>query len=161
MKKKQEKLYLTEQRPDIPWIHLRSSGLVRIWSLGRRQHLFFCGFSHFWHGHEQPNNRVILVQACSWPVRRQSFAKSKPTYIPMFDIEKALLHPPCESFSCWQYKNKNAATKIMHISTILLGISWKVACCKKCIILTPFARSPFPSLIWGYLLFHFFVWLKK
>ena len=74
--KRQEKLYLTEQRPDIPWIHLRSSGLVRIWSLGRRQHLFFCVFSHFWHGHEQPNNRVILVQACSWPVRRPSFFSS-------------------------------------------------------------------------------------
>ena len=72
--KRQEKLYLTEQRPDIPWIHLPSSGLVRIWSLGRSQQLFFCVFSHFRHGHEQTNNRVILVQACSWPVRRQSFA---------------------------------------------------------------------------------------
>ena len=76
--KRQEKLYLTEQRPDIPWIHLPSSGLVRIWSLGRSQQLFFCVFSHFRHGdkqmNNQPTNRVILEQACSWPVRRQSFA---------------------------------------------------------------------------------------
>ena len=66
--KRQEKLYLTEQRPHIPWIHLPCSGLVRIWSLGRSQQLFFCVFSHFRHGHEQTNNQVILVQACPWPV---------------------------------------------------------------------------------------------
>ena len=32
-------------------------GLVRIWSLGRSQQLFFCVFSHFRHGHEQTNER--------------------------------------------------------------------------------------------------------
>ena len=56
--KRQEKLYLTEQRPDIPWIHLPSSGLVRIWSLGRSQQLFFCVFSHFRHGDERTNKRT-------------------------------------------------------------------------------------------------------
>ena len=70
--------------------------------------------------------------------------KSKPTYILML------------------YRKSTAPAVLrMHISTILLRIFWKVACCKKCIILTPFARSPFPFLIWGYLLYHFFVWLKN
>ena len=55
--KRQEKLYLTEQRPYIPWIHLPSSGLVRIWSLGRSQQLFFCVFSHFRHGDDQTNEQ--------------------------------------------------------------------------------------------------------
>ena len=55
--KRQEKLYLTEQRPHIPWIHLPSSGLVRIWSLGRSQQLFFCVFSHFRHGDDQTNEQ--------------------------------------------------------------------------------------------------------
>ena len=55
--KRREKLYLTEQRPDIPWIHLPSSGLVRIWSLGRSQQLFFCVFSHFRHGDDQTNEQ--------------------------------------------------------------------------------------------------------
>ena len=32
-------------------------GLVRIWSLGRSQQLFFCVFSHFRHG-EQPNDQM-------------------------------------------------------------------------------------------------------
>ena len=81
----------------------------------------------------------------------------------MFYIEKALLHPPWESFSMlaiWK-KIKNAVTKILHISTNLLGILWKVVCCKKCIILTPSAWSPFPSLIWSCFLFHFFFWFKN
>ena len=36
---------------------------------------------------EQPNHRKILVQACSWPVRRQSFAKyvgSQPHHAELF-----------------------------------------------------------------------------
>ena len=81
----------------------------------------------------------------------------------MFYIEKALLHPPWESFSMlaiWK-KIKNAMTKILHISTNLLGILWKVVCCKKCIILTPSAWSPFHSLIWSCFLFHFFFWFKN
>ena len=31
-------------------------------------------FSACWHPTEQTNNQVSLVQACSWPVRRKSFA---------------------------------------------------------------------------------------
>ena len=34
-----------------------------------------CVLGHFRHGDKQTTNQVILVQACSWPVRRQSFAK--------------------------------------------------------------------------------------
>ena len=36
-----------------------------------------CVLGHFRHGDKQTTNQVILVQACSWPVRRQSFAKKK------------------------------------------------------------------------------------
>ena len=46
-------------------------------ALGGSQQPFSCVLSHFWHGAErrnkQTNNQVILVQACSWPVRRQYF----------------------------------------------------------------------------------------
>ena len=42
--------------------------LLWIWSLGGSQQPFFCVLGHFRHGHEQTNNRVILVQACPWPV---------------------------------------------------------------------------------------------
>ena len=46
--------------------------LLWIWSLGGSQQPFFCVFGHFQHGDEQTNkrtnNRVILVQACPWPV---------------------------------------------------------------------------------------------
>ena len=49
-----------------------------MWSLGGSQQPFSYVLGHFRHSdnrtNEQPNNRVILVQACSWPVRRQSFA---------------------------------------------------------------------------------------
>ena len=49
-----------------------------MWSLGGRQQPFSCVLGNFRHGDKQPtkqpNNQVILVQACSWPVRRQSFA---------------------------------------------------------------------------------------
>ena len=34
-----------------------------------------CRFSVWWQPNIHLNNRVILLQACSWPVRRQSFAK--------------------------------------------------------------------------------------
>ena len=43
-----------------------------LWST---QEPFSCAFGHFHHGDNQTNNKVILEQACSWPVRRQSFAK--------------------------------------------------------------------------------------
>ena len=50
-----------------------------MWSLWGSQQPFFCVFGHFRHGdertNEQPTNRVILVQACTWPaVWRKSFA---------------------------------------------------------------------------------------
>ena len=38
------------------------------WSLGGSQQQFSCVFGHFGHGHKQPTNRLILVQACSWTV---------------------------------------------------------------------------------------------
>ena len=36
-----------------------------------------CVFGHFRHGDKQTANQVILVQDCSWPVRRQSCAKKE------------------------------------------------------------------------------------
>ena len=48
-----------------------------MWSLWGTQEPFSCALSHFWHGDNQPNNRVILEQACSWPVRRQFFLHKK------------------------------------------------------------------------------------
>ena len=77
-----------ETRPSVisakDWIDLSWTGLVwkRVSPMdgmtGGSQHPLFCVFGHYWHGDEQTNkqtkNRLILVQACSWPVRRQSFA---------------------------------------------------------------------------------------
>ena len=45
------------------------------WSFWRSQQLFSCVFSHSaMVTPNETNNQVILVQASSWPVRRQSFA---------------------------------------------------------------------------------------
>ena len=52
--------------PGLVWFEKRV--LFWIWSLGGSQQPFFCVLGHFRHGHEQTNNRVILVQACPWPV---------------------------------------------------------------------------------------------
>ena len=42
---------------------------------GQSTTIFLCigPFSAWWQPNEQKNKRVILVQACSWPVRRQFF----------------------------------------------------------------------------------------
>ena len=48
-----------------------------MWSLGGNQQPFSCVLGYLRYGDEQTNkqttNQVILEQACSWPVRRQSF----------------------------------------------------------------------------------------
>ena len=43
---------------------------------GQSTTIFLCiePFSAWWQPNEQTNNRVILVQACSWSVRRRCFA---------------------------------------------------------------------------------------
>ena len=57
------------------------SDLKKIFTLdvitrGQSITIFLCigPFLAWWQPSNQPNNRVTLVQACSWPVRRQSFA---------------------------------------------------------------------------------------
>ena len=63
-----------------------------IWSLLGSRQPFFCVFGHFWHGDtrtiEQTNNLVILEQACSWSVRRQSVAISMHLSIDFFYIKQ-------------------------------------------------------------------------
>ena len=45
--------------------------------MGQSTTIFLCTrqFSAWWQINNQPNNWVILEQACSWPVRSHSFAK--------------------------------------------------------------------------------------
>ena len=50
---------------------------IWMWSLGGSQQTFSSVLGDFWHSDKRTNNQLILVQACSWPVRRQSFAKKK------------------------------------------------------------------------------------
>ena len=72
----------TIQKTGWVWSGLEK-GFTYLWmrSLGRSQNPLSCVFGHFWHGDEQTkkqtkqaNNWLVQVQACSRPVRRQSFA---------------------------------------------------------------------------------------
>ena len=58
--------------------------LLWLWSIGGRQQPFSCVLGHFRHGHEQTNNGVNLVQACSWPVWEGSllqYLKAKAIFL--------------------------------------------------------------------------------
>ena len=62
----------------IPGLVWRGKGYhLWMWSTSESEKPFPCVLGHFRHGDEQATNRVILVQACSWSVRRQSFAISE------------------------------------------------------------------------------------
>ena len=59
----------------LDWYHLfcKSVSLLDVITRAQSTIIFLC-VRHFWHGGEHQTNQVILEQACSWPVRIQSFA---------------------------------------------------------------------------------------
>ena len=59
----------------LDWYYLfcNSVSLLDVITRAQSTIIFLC-VRHFWHGGEHQTNQVILEQACSWPVRIQSFA---------------------------------------------------------------------------------------
>ena len=59
------------------WFGLERRFTVDVISRGQSTTIFLCirPFLAWWHV-TQPTNGVILVQVCSWPVIKQSFAKN-------------------------------------------------------------------------------------
>ena len=84
-----------------------------MWSLGHSQQPFFCVLGHFWHGDDQPNNRVFLEQACSWlawegsllQLLRRYILSSKRCHRPYICHFSPQMYLWAQFFSTWKCGN--------------------------------------------------------
>ena len=77
-------------------------------------------FSAWWRTNNQTSNWMILVQACSWPVRRQSFAKS-----PRICAALQMHIVPCYDYSIRQIWWFFYSSTFLNILIVFSLIAWQ------------------------------------